>query len=226
MHTRFTVRSVVTLSALSCIALFAPPPPAHAQVKLDFENLSNPSNGSVNNQSSPVVQNGFTITANSPILFSVAPNAGSLGNYTGSVALLPNPVAGSMLTLTSNDSSLFSLNSLDFANFLPQSTPAARVAIIVSGTRNNNTIVSQAVIHGFNNNLETISFNGAFTSLISVSFREVVVNGTPMGFQLDNIVLNAPAAVPEPGSVALLLGMGCGGAGFLVRRRRQVNGGA
>ena len=31
-----------------------------------------------------------------------------------------------------------------------------------------------------------------------------------------------PAAVPEPGSVALLAGMGLSGAGFLARRRKNA----
>ena len=41
----------------------------------------------------------------------------------------------------------------------------------------------------------------------------------------DNLTLNGsvtPVAVPEPGSVALLVGMGTMGAGFLTRRRNQA----
>ena len=32
-----------------------------------------------------------------------------------------------------------------------------------------------------------------------------------------------PAATPEPGSIALLVGMSISGAGFLIRRRRNAN---
>ena len=44
------------------------------------------------------------------------------------------------------------------------------------------------------------------------------------GWGLDNVVVTSdfkPAVTPEPGSIALLVGMGVMGAGFLSRRRRK-----
>ena len=49
------------------------------------------------------------------------------------------------------------------------------------------------------------------------------------GWGLDNISVTSvptPAVTPEPGSVALLVGMGLSGAGFLARRRKQAHRGA
>ncbi len=37
----------------------------------------------------------------------------------------------------------------------------------------------------------------------------------------DDVIINADPAVPEPGSIALLFGMGLTGAGFLMTRRRR-----
>ena len=53
-------------------------------------------------------------------------------------------------------------------------------------------------------------------------FDKVVFNNasTGTGFESDNHSVRA--AVPEPGSVALLVGMGFSGAGFLARRRKQT----
>jgi hypothetical protein len=41
-------------------------------------------------------------------------------------------------------------------------------------------------------------------------------------FGVDNIAFGSPAAVPEPGSIALLTGMGLFGAGFFARRHKNA----
>jgi len=51
------------------------------------------------------------------------------------------------------------------------------------------------------------------------NWRALVNNGTVQDLGFQTFVT---AAVPEPGSVALLVGMGVSGAGFLARRRKQV----
>ena len=48
--------------------------------------------------------------------------------------------------------------------------------------------------------------------------------GSDSDYLVDNVVIASvgPAATPEPGSVALLVGMGFSGAGLLMRRRKQA----
>ena len=63
----------------------------------------------------------------------------------------------------------------------------------------------------------TLGFNRYFVNLNN--FDEVATpNSTNFGSFSFRVQTNA---VPEPGSVALLVGMGVSGAGFLVRRRRS-----
>jgi len=48
--------------------------------------------------------------------------------------------------------------------------------------------------------------------------------GSDSDYIVDNVAIASagPAATPEPGSVALLVGMGISGAGLLTRRRKQA----
>ena len=59
MYTRSIVHNIIAFVALLC---FDCAPTAHAQVVLDFENLSNPVNSSGSNTHGySVTQNGFTV---------------------------------------------------------------------------------------------------------------------------------------------------------------------
>lgn len=64
-------------------------------------------------------------------------------------------------------------------------------------------------------------FNFAFTpSATSATLRLNSQVGNDSDYLVDNISIQAPAPVPEPGSVTLLAGMGLSGAGFLARRKK------
>lgn len=104
---------------------------------------------------------------------------------------------------------------------------------VASGTSKTTTITgffSGTADGGVGGNAASASITNTVTSAGSVNF--VFSTGT---YTLSNFVFIGPgpnqtgaygatvsfAPVPEPGSVAMLVGMGMTGAGFLVRRRRS-----
>ena len=68
----------------------------------------------------------------------------------------------------------------------------------------------------------TFSFKATQTTNTLLLQGSAASSGADIG--LDNITLvnTTPAVTPEPGSMALLVGMGVTGAGFLARRRKQA----
>ncbi len=212
--------AINNLAAIAALGLISFASAAHAQVRLDFENLSNANIPSgTNQQGSAVAQKGFTLSdsgGNSSV-YSVSPDGGDLKfNYTKSVALFENKVGGS-LRLARTNGAAFSLNSVDFANLFLQSRISGSTPITFTGSLAGGGTVTQTFTHGANDNLETATFGSDFTNLISVNIPQ---SGIPS--QFDNFVLNSPvaAATPEPGSVALLVGMGVSGIAVLRRRRK------
>ena len=213
------LRPVFVVALMLCISGIA----AHAQqVTLDFQNLSNPSPGNANNgdgndQGFVITQNGFTVRDASATagLHSVAPNP-AVFNYTGSVALFNNFVDG-ITSFARSDGGLFTLNSIDTANSLKQSTIPVGIGATFTGNLQGGGTVIQTYTHGANDNLETVVFGPGFSNLLSV--RIDVAPAAPAGFfQFDNIVVTA---VPEPGSVALLTVSTAGGI-FALRRRKRA----
>ncbi|MCW3101087.1 MAG: hypothetical protein JWL77_6705 [Chthonomonadaceae bacterium] len=192
---------------------------AQAQVTLDFNFLPNVSGGTVL-QGNSVSQYGFTVTdaGNNDRLYSLAPDDVTVGNYTGSVALFNNTGAG-ITTLTQDNGDPFRLSSIDIGNLLLQSFSGGGADVTFIGSVQGGGTVTQTFTHGANDNLETVVFGSDFDNLTSVSFAQ----SSPAN-QFDNIVVNTSvvvAATPEPGSVALLVGMSVTGAGFVMRRKRR-----
>lgn len=64
---------------------------------------------------------------------------------------------------------------------------------------------------------------GALSFVFGSSFNEDITNES---WGIDNVVVqtnaSTTAATPEPGSVALLIGMGLSGTGLVIRRRRKL----
>jgi hypothetical protein len=71
-------------------------------------------------------------------------------------------------------------------------------------------------------NMQFFGFESGAQDITSVT----LFSPGSVSFAIDNFVFPAggtpPPPVPEPGSVALLIGMGLSGAGFLARRRRNA----
>jgi len=75
--------------------------------------------------------------------------------------------------------------------------------------------VTQSFTLSLSDALQTFTFGPGFTNLLPVTF---VQDG--LTSQFDNIVVGTSSAVPEPGTVALLVGMMSVG-GIVLRRGRR-----
>lgn len=77
--------------------------------------------------------------------------------------------------------------------------------------------------HSFN--LPSTSNGGVqffgFTDINSAISSITLTGNSSDVFGVDDVRFTTPAAVPEPGSIALLVGMGVTGAGFVSRRRKR-----
>ncbi|NCT83758.1 MAG: PEP-CTERM sorting domain-containing protein [Comamonadaceae bacterium] len=86
-----------------------------------------------------------------------------------------------------------------------------------------NTATAAAVngnVAGLSANLGgTISTNWAAGDTLWIRWNDVNDAGNDHGLAIDNVSLSVTAAVPEPGSYAMLLA-GLGAVGFIARRRR------
>jgi hypothetical protein len=211
------------LTGLSCLLLLGAGVSANAQVTLNFENYSNPNSGAgYNNIGSTVSQNGFTITDTGPITgnqHSISPDGALMGyNYTGSVAIFNGSTNGSD-TLMQDNSHPFQVNSIDIANNQTQASRPGGVTVTFTGQVDGGGTVTKSFTHAANDSLTTVAFDSSFANLDSFT-----INQTSPYNQFDNVVINrptGPAATPEPGSVAMLVGMGITGVGFAARRKRR-----
>lgn len=166
-----------------------------------------------------VASNGFVVTPNDG-----ASNIGTMSNLDGSgmvngsiyLGLWSNTSARASIVLKNATSVLFSLQSFDFDNAYQNVSGARTSSITVVGTRADRTSVSQT----FSNLSNVVTFqtyllNNSFQGLTSVSFN--ATGGSKVRALFDNITVNA-AAVPEPGSLALL---GLGILGLVAARKKQ-----
>ena len=132
------------------------------------------------------------------------------GNYTGSVAIVPNGAftVPTSVTLSASGGGAFDLEAIDLANEARESSPAPQGATVrFVGTKTNGSTVTRSYTLSVGDGLETVAFSG-FTGLTSVTFDQ------PYPFiQFDNVRVSA---VPEPASLAAL---GIGALAFLRRRR-------
>jgi hypothetical protein len=120
----------------------------------------------------------------------------------------------------------FSLNSLDYAEFLQDNRVAT--SLTITGNLFGGGTVQQIVALDFIrdglggvNDFQTTVFDGSWANLVSVEFKGSGSTNGDDYFALDNIVVNQTAPVPEPTSMALLgIGAGITAVGA-IRRRRQ-----
>ena len=198
MHTRFLVRHTLALAALGCLAA---PNAAHAQVVLNiFQNRAEVdalATGTLN--ITGLINSGTTASANDQVVGVVAyalvgSNSTSYDVYTGMFTTGPVSFgSGSGTFATSGSGDRFGIFGGVSFLFLPQG--------YVSGTPINGSAV-------FTNN--TLSGLG----LTPGTYVYTLPNDT-----VSVLIGTAPAAVPEPGTIALLTGLSLTGAAFLRRRK-------
>jgi hypothetical protein len=140
------------------------------------------------------IEGGFSLSGQAADFLLLDDGTGNgwlVGGFLGAGPLTLRPVAGGT----------FGLASLDFGFFDLGDTPGQ---LAITGLLNGQAVAMQTLALGATS---TAQFGNQWRSLSEVTFTAT------SGFQLDNIT-----AVPEPGSVALLV-VGLGG--LVLSRRRQ-----
>jgi hypothetical protein len=202
------MKSQTSFALALCAALLLNCLPASAS-PIDFEDLG-VAVGTQLNPPSGVgqVSNGFLI-APGPINTGLDDlhfhNMDSYGDNGGT-----NVGTHDDLVITVNGGGIFAVYAFDFEGF------SQEFGVEVVGTFDGGGTISQIINpDGDANTYQTFALLG-FTNLSSIAFN--YLGDGSIGFFLDNIVVDAPRVVPEPGSLALL-GLGLAG---LARMRRKL----
>ena len=192
-----------------------------APVTIDFGALDWLATGQSVGIGSTFDEDGFRVSGSSLTYFT----SSSDESISGAPALYENTFDG-QITLTQLNGDLFSINSIDLAEFGQNYTPT----VTFTGTKANGSIVTdnftldgsfpQLTLDGRS---ETFLFSSEFTNLVSVSWNQgsQAPSNSPKNFhQFDNIVVDgaAIATVPVP-AAAWLFGSGLLGLVGMARRR-------
>jgi hypothetical protein len=99
-------------------------------------------------------------------------------------------------------------------------------AALVFVTNFDATIAAQlngVTVQGFTVSPQNTAFTDTFYGFTNITFDSIQITTSVDNLAfIDTLQLGTATAVPEPGSIALLAGMGLSGAGFLARRRKNT----
>ncbi len=188
---------------LHCASAVASP------VTLDFEGVVSDLNAIAG---SPFTTQGFTFSSTagsySAVVYGKDTTAHSNGSAGYAFCSIDSPNCGPGTAITLAGVSPFSLYRLDLSNGLVGDV-AGRVDLV--GYLQGGGTVTASLVTGDAWTTEALT---GFTNLESLD----ITGYASYGMLMDNLVLEAPNAVPEPGTLALL---GLGLAGMAVVRRRR-----
>lgn len=187
---------------------------------IDFEEFTGYQGGTISLQDTSVTSNGFLLTGSSVgralyPQYIIEPQVGywnGEGNNTHYFTQYPRNNGGwtsGALTITSLESSTFSLEGFDVGQH-PGSWVTADQLVEVIGTRIDNS----TVIGSFSTWDTSHSFGDDWSSLAALTFSNLGVQGY---ISIDNIAL-APSSVPLPPAIWLF---GSGLLGLLVSMRKD-----
>lgn len=196
------------------LALAAVSVPAFSQsTTIDFSSLA--FDGSTasgpRGVSSPLNLNGYTLTATDP--FGLPPilvysRQSTNSADPGGAAIFPNRT-NTGITITRTDGGLFTFNGLDLTYAFNDQNAFFGGGTASFSFNGGSSVVTRA----FDNLAGFQTFNFDVANLTSVNIS------ADSPFQIDNVRLTAVAAVPEPGTWAMML-LGFGGIGLAMRRKR------
>ena len=220
---KFTVSTFALAGALS-LTLLGSISPVHAQVVSSsdtgwYDSDGFHDSGNKNYISGQNTYNDYfvfdLINVNAPISSATFSAVNPINGFSGSNDTFTlHKVSTSISTLEASHSAAVNIH-----DELGSGTVFGSVAVSSADNGTNVTVqLDHAAINYINANLgSSIAFGGTVGSTSDYVFGFTNTNATNQG-----TLTLTPAATPEPGSIAMLVGMGLSGAGFLIRRRKNA----
>lgn len=233
----------IVVSGLAMSALFSAPVVSQAQV-FTYELLTSTTTYTTFPGVSPTTTNDPTITnffapsgtVNNPQSYS-APSVLKFGDDTTTPGMFnPNTTAtftnvpisfqfeldsGTSIGASAN---LFTVTGLinGSVGYDNTDTPFSRADITYTSLVDNTTGASAVISNDPQNTLPALQIDGTYGGSSAALFLDIKQSVPIPGDVITQVGYIEPLSVPEPGSIATIVGMGLSGTMFLIRKRRRA----